>query len=52
MFKTFSFYGDIFFRVFIGHRESKLKILSKTYKNINPFGILIPMGIMLLAIPF
>jgi hypothetical protein len=38
--KTFLFYDDIFFRVFIGHREQKLKFLSKLHEKINPFRIL------------
>jgi len=43
-FRTILFYDDIFYRVFIGHRERKLNLLSKSYEKINSFGILNPSG--------
>jgi len=39
-FKAFSFYDDRIFRVFIGHRPSKLKFSSKSPEKISPSQIL------------
>jgi len=38
-FELISFYDDVFSRVFIGHREKKLNLLSKFHENIDPFGL-------------
>jgi hypothetical protein len=52
MYKTLSIYDGIFFKVFIGHGEKKLKSLSERLKILTLSKFLAQLGIMLLAIPF